>query len=578
MSIGLDHNNKPILIIDDNPADREMFRHIIETSHGRYCPDFLEADSCESALDILNQHEPYCCIVDYQLPGLSGLDFLRKLRLTEKGKTVPVVIITGEGDERLAVDMLQNGAQDYLVKSAINAERLIYSINNAVHTLKLQTKISYLAHYDSLTGLLNRSLFLDRLQNAINHCDRYRTSCSVLLIDINKFREINTRFGHEAGDEVLVTVARRIHVLCRNTDSAGRFGNDSFTVLLDEIDKTNTNLTAAKILTAVNKPIDVGGEKITISASIGIAYYPHTAANANELMQQVDETLYLVKKSGENNLSCFTVEQKKNWQRKLDLEALLPSALKNNELFIVYQPIVNGSDKSLYGLEALVRWEPEGHSINALEVVQLIDQLNLFDAFHVWLIDTALKQFNSWQKTSTDLQLSLNIPIKYSHSHLIISCLRKAIAAYNIKPKQIVFEVTEQTLMEHPSLSLELLNGLKKEGVSIAIDDFGSGYSSMAHLTKLPIDTLKIDQQFFIDQHGDSHRKTITAIVALGHSLGLNIIAEGVNSATQYDMATDIGCDYIQGYHFGEPRQAADNWQEFLKHFTAIEKPKKSPF
>ncbi len=571
MSIGIDHGNKPLLIVDDSEADRALFRHLIERSHSRFCPEFIEADSIDKAVALLDEHEPYCCIVDYNLPGKNGFDFLRIIRSEPRFTSIPVVILTGEGDEVVAVEMLQNGAQDYLVKKDLTAERLIFSINNAVHTLALNNKINYLAHYDSLTGLLNRSLFLDRLQNAINHCERYRETCSLLFIDVDGFKAINDRYGHDAGDAVLKAIGDRMKKACRATDSAGRFGGDEFAVLLTNIDKTNTSLMAAKLLAVITKPITYEQRSIEISASIGIAYYPETASCPNELMQQADEAMYLVKQSGKNNFSYFTEEQKAQWDRRLILEERLPKALQNKELFLVYQPIVEAKTGRLHSLEVLVRWEPQGYTISTVDLIAMVDRLNLFDVLHIWLIDAALKQLHDWQSSEMEMQIALNIPVKHSHSQTVRNCLHQAMQTYGIKPSQIEFEVGEVTLKDHPNLSYDLLHRLHQEGVRIAIDDFGAGYSSMAHLAKLPIDTLKIDQKFFINlKEHKPYQKVISAITALGHSLDLSVVAEGIEDEDSCQVARSAGCDYLQGYYFGQPQKGGQSWAAFCEYFPSL--------
>jgi diguanylate cyclase len=534
----------------------------------------LEAISCESALDVFETTLPDCCLVDYRLPLKSGLDFLKALRSKEIWANIPVIMMTGEGDEKIAVEMMRNGAQDYLVKGDITADKLRNSISSAMRTCELQHKLQYLAHYDTLTGLLNRALFMDRLQTSISHCDRYQQACSLLYIDVDNFKHINDSYGHDAGDEVLRTIARRIKENCRTTDSAARLGGDEFAVLLDRINEGNTNLTAEKILLAVSQPLYLSKQKVQVTLSIGVAHYPKTANNLEEFLKQADEAMYYAKQSGKAGYIRFSNEHRQDWDRRHQLEIMLPIALKNNELCLAYQPIVNASDQSLHGLEVLARWSPEGFTVSATELVGMIERLGLFDPFHVWLINTALCQCAQWQAISGDMQFCLNIPATHSHSEWLVHCLHKAFATYDIKPFQVSLEITETTLMSDPELSNKLLTSLQEEGVQIAIDDFGAGYSSMSYLTTLPLNVLKIDQQFIKNMDNDHRsRKVVEAITALGHSLGLKVVAEGIETESQYHIAREIGCDLLQGYYFGRPGFGVEKWGDFIGKYPSILHP-----
>ncbi len=239
--------DNPLLIVDDNPADQELYRQLLLQSENDESAIIL-ASSCEEALDLLGETLPYCCLVDYQLPSKNGLDFLKEVRQHERGKYIPVIIMTGEGDERIAVEIMRNGAQDYLVKLAITREQLRHSINNAINTCAMQDQLRYLAHYDALTGLLNRSLFMDRVQMAMDKSNRYKHGCSLLYIDVDNFKDINDHYGHQAGDAILQALGKRLKDNCRVTDSPARLGGNEFAVLLDCIAEDQAVKTAKKFL------------------------------------------------------------------------------------------------------------------------------------------------------------------------------------------------------------------------------------------------------------------------------------------------------------------------------------------
>lgn len=562
------YQREKLLVIDDNPSDLSLCEQQISNSplSNRY--EVITAKSCDEALELCKTNTFICCISDYHLQIDTGMDFLRRMRRLVSEKYTPVIIMTGQGDERLAAEIMRNGAQDYLVKDDLSSESLNRSISNAIHTSELQSKLRHLAHYDNLTGLLNRSLFMDRVKVTLELCDRHQHSCSILYIDVDNFKHINDNYGHEAGDILLQKVAKRIQANCRATDSPARLGGDEFAILLTHINAEDTQTTAAKILEKVSQPIQLKSQSFEISLSIGIAHYPDTARDMQELMSQADEAMYKAKKGGKANYYQFTPQQREEWDRRKNLEKMLPKAIDNGDLKLAFQPIINADDKGLQSLEVLSRWHAMDENVPALELMSMIERLGLFDSFHQWLLSTAFEQLKKWQTSCDNLQLALNIPANQCHSQLVMQALQSLRTNYSVNPEQIELEITETTLMKHPEISTELLLNMQREGVKVAVDDFGTGYSSMAYLTTLPLNTLKIDQGFFTDiENNIRNRKVVEAITALGHSLGLKVVAEGVENAKQYEFAKSIGCDYLQGYFFAKPVLGSDDWQDFIKQF-----------
>ncbi len=298
--------------------------------------------------------------------------------------------------------------------------------------------------------------------------------------------------------------------------------------------------------------------RLSISLSIGIAYYPKTAHSVSELLKQADEEMYCAKQSGKANYFHFSESLQQEYERRRQLEALLPKAVNHGELELAYHPIVNASDHSLHSLEVLSRWNLQGFTVSAAELISMVERLNLFDEFHDWLVATAFNQCAQWQLLLGDVRFCLNIPANYAHSEWLLHCLRRAFDVYNVKPPQIALEITESTLMNEPDISSRMLSRLQDQGVQIAIDDFVTGYSSMAYLTTLPLNVLKIDQYFVqhVDQDARS-RKVVEGITALGHSLSLQVVAEGIETESQYHAVKDIGCDLLQGLYVGQPHSVA---------------------
>lgn len=254
------------------------------------------------------------------------------------------------------------------------------------------------------------------------------------------------------------------------------------------------------------------------------------------------------------------------------MEEVLPRAIENGDLKLAFQPIVDARSQRLHSLEVLTRWYLPGDDlVPAEEIIELVERLDLLDPFHVWLINTSIEQLHHWRQSVEDLRFSLNIPANQSHSKLILEEIKCALSTYGISASQIELEITETTLMQRPALSSKPLKNLRDEGVRIAVDDFGTGYSSMAYLTNLPLDTLKIDKQFFIEEGSRLfNRKVAQAMTTLGHALGLKVVAEGIETERELKIAQEIGCDYLQGFYFAKPALGGMSWENFTQQFNHI--------
>lgn len=561
---------RSILIVDDNADDRAAYKRYLKKYANEF-PSVVELDSGQDIESMLLQYDPCCCILDYQLPGQNGLVVLKNIRREFPAELLPVIVLTGEGDEEIAVEMLQSGAQDYLIKSEINATRLYGAIRSALQTANLQKQLTRLAHYDALTGLLNRSLLINRLGQAIHRCNRYNQKCAILHLDIHKFKPMNESHGQEYGDAVLQEVAERIRKHCRATDSPARLGADEFAILLEQVETDICSKIAQKLLEAVEQPMLINGNQQEIKISIGISVYPDTANNGDDLLKQADEALQRAKRSDSLKFVSFSAKYKREWTRQQILERDLPAAVANGDLALVFQPIVSAHNYDLKRLEVLSRWPRLDYDVYAMELIEMIDRLGLADGFHDWLFHEAFLQARKLADGDVTADLCLNIPANYCYSRSISRAIEDSLARHQVDPCRVELEITESTLMLYPDRSVELLNQLHSKGLRIAVDDFGTGYSSMAYLTKLPLDTLKIDKHFFLDNARDGrNKKVISAVTALGHSLGLDIIAEGVETAAELELASQVGCDLLQGFYFGKPAPVGEGWPDFFKRFPLV--------
>lgn len=561
---------RPILIVDDNADDRAVYKRYLRQYQHEF-PHVVELGSGVDILSALEEHQPCCCILDYKLPAQSGLMVLKNIRRDYAAETLPVIVLTGQGDEEIAVQMLQSGAQDYLVKNDINATRLYGAIRSAMQTANLQKQLTRLAHYDALTALLNRSLLINRLGQAIHRCNRYNHKCGILHLDIRKFKTLNESYGPDFGDAILQEVADRIRKNCRATDSPARLGADEFAVLLEKVEPEVCSKIARKIIEAVEKPMFIGGKQHKIQVAIGTSIYPDTANSGDELLKQADEALQRAKRSDELKFVNFSEKYKREWTRQQILERDLPYAVANGDLALVFQPIVDATTYQLKRLEVLSRWPRDDYEVYALELIDMIDRLGLADGFHEWLFNEAFLRARQLTDHQISADFCLNIPANYCYSKSMSKTVENALKYHAVDPTRVELEITESTLMLYPDRSVELLTRLHERGLRIAVDDFGTGYSSMAYLTKLPLDTLKIDKHFFLDNQRDPrNKKVISAVTALGHSLGLEIIAEGIETDAELQLAKQVGCDLLQGFYFGKPSGMDSDWPAFFERYPLV--------
>ncbi len=565
---------KPILIIDESKEERSSLVEQLSKYRDEF-PALIEAASPADALRHIREEAPICCLIGPSITRKEGLTLLQLIRQDYPADQLAVVVIADAESEEMAVDMLHHGAQDCVIRENLTPARLYGCIWNAMRARDLHKQVKHLAHYDALTGLLNRNLLMNRLEQALKRCDRYKQRCALIYLDLDNFKPVNETYGHAVGDGLLQAVAERIRNHCRNTDSAARIGSDEFLVLLENADRHTGRKVADKLLKALEAPFELSGNVVLINASIGISTYPDTAKNAEQLIQQADQALRRAKQVGNRNFVAFSEQHRHQWTRQHILETELPRAIARGDLSLVYQPIVTADTFELKRLEVLSRWPRSDYAVNALELMEMIDRLNLTEPFHDWLFNTAFSQLRRWQSESINPDLCLNIPANYCYHTAISDCVLNSLEKYQIDPQKVELEITESTLMRFPDKSVRVLQGLHDAGLRIAIDDFGTGYSSMSYLTRFPLDTLKIDRNFFLaDVNKDRNRKVIEAITALGHSLELEIIAEGVETDLQLRLAKEVGCDLLQGYYFGRPEFPGVNWGDYAQHFEHMVVPR----
>ena len=456
---------------------------------------------------------------------------------------------------------------------------------------KANATVYRLAFYDTLTGLPNRQSFMSRLSEAVRDAKADDSRFSVLYLDLDNFKRINDSLGHTIGDELLKTVSARIEQCVRADDFVARYANskpslhlarlggDEFTILLRDIgDAVDIDQIADRIIKAVSEPILQDDREFVITPSIGIVNYPDDGTNIDTLMANADMAMYHAKESGKNAVRSFSGTMSIRSLEYMDLEHALRRAINSDELDLHYQPKLDLRSGTISGVEALVRWHhPDRGSISPAKFVPIAEQAGLIIELSQWVLNRVCRQIAAWSDSALgEIPIAMNLSGKqFSHSD-VHRVVMRAIREHGIEAWKLELELTESELMRDADGTIATLQRLKDAGLSIAVDDFGTGYSSLSYLKKFPIDALKIDRSFVTElDAADDDQSICGAIIALAHSLGLKVIAEGVETAKHRDLLRELGCDEMQGFYFAKPGDLATTETFIGEHMTKRSKVRK---
>ncbi len=425
-------------------------------------------------------------------------------------------------------------------------------------TLKLhRDELQYQATHDLLTGLPNRMLFLDRLNQSLHKANRNQTKVAVLFIDMDRFKEINDSLGHVFGDEAIKEVARRIDSQIRKSDTVARFGGDEFVMIIDDIQDSMVIIhIVEKLMRAMTVPIVINDHTIYVSVSVGISMYPQDTQSANDLLKNADAAMYKAKDSGRNTYKFYTKDMTEKAFARIKLESHIRQAIDNNDFMLYYQPQVNALTDQIIGMEALIRWEHRTMGfIPPDEFIRVAEDTGLIISLGKWILKEGMQQMVTWyDKDLNPGVLALNLSMIQLQERGFIAMLKGLLEETGCKAKWLELEVTESQVMHNPEETILILQEMSNLGIQIAIDDFGTGYSSLSYLKRLPIDILKIDRSFITDIPYDEDDMVITqTIIGLAENLNLQVIAEGVETQEQKTYLVHHGCKYIQGYLYAKP-------------------------
>jgi diguanylate cyclase (GGDEF)-like protein len=425
-----------------------------------------------------------------------------------------------------------------------------------------EERIRYQAYHDLLTGLPNRASFGEHLDEAIRRSKRFGWSVALMFLDLDRFKRVNDSLGHDAGDRLLRIAATRLKGCIRETDLLFRMGGDEFTALLENVrGPEEVAAVAARMIESIAEPVEVAHHEITATASIGIALYPKDDPTGERLVKSADTAMYRAKDLGRNRYAFFTQEMTERVETQLRLEADLQRAVKNGEFVLHYQPRVAAATRRVVSIEALLRWNrPQSGLVQPSRFVPVLEESGLIVPVGAWVLRTACRQNKAWQEAGLPpMRVSVNISSRQFRAESLVETIREALESSGLAAECLEIELTESLLVENADNAIGIMKRLKALGVAISIDDFGTGYSSLSYLKRFPIDCLKIDSSFVHDLHASAKDAAIVeAISALARSLGIGLVAEGVEEARQAEFLRARYCTELQGYLFSRPLPAAE--------------------
>jgi diguanylate cyclase (GGDEF)-like protein len=580
----LRHNlSLTVLYAEHNSGDAEItIRYFKRHAPHIHMKTVIGGEAVIAALVKAGNRDIDVLLIDYRLVGMDALELIKELRDIQ-GIDLPTVLITSRGSEEVAAHALRMGVADYIMKDSGYLERLPYVLEHAhiqTELLKERARLEYLATYDGLTGLLNRNQFCQRASRAFERAISNQTFCALLMIDLDNFKFVNDSFGHPAGDSLLNLFAKRLHDCVREQDGCGRFGGDEFLVLLDAIiDIDQAARMAQRIAEALTPEFLVENQYIVLSASIGISIFPTDGLDVDTLIRNADTAMYNAKAEGRSQYRFFTSSMNERVEQRFKLEADLRRALERGEFSLVFQPQFNLKTLAPTGFEALLRWRhPKRGLISPDDFIPVAEQCGLILPIGQWVLREACRLIRAWlEQGQAASKIAVNVSAKQFRSKNFIDNVTALLAEFNLNFDHLEIELTESVMADDIDHAQAILQELKAIGAHISVDDFGTGYSSLAYLKRFPITTLKIDRSFVRDITTDPEDAAIaTAIINLAHTLGMTVVAEGVETWRQLEFLKQRDCDRVQGFLLSMPL-AADDVIPFLRewnpgqHFRQLE-------
>jgi diguanylate cyclase (GGDEF)-like protein len=555
-----------ILLVDENVKDREIIKRALRNN--KDVISLYESSSAKEGLKAAESGRFDVLLLDYRMPEVDGIEMVIELRSRPNLGETAIVMMSASGDEELALACLQAGAQDFITKDEITAAKLQRSIIQAQKRFELERKlhnsfcqVRELAEKDSLTGLSNRYHFEEALKVSIDNNKRFQSNIALLLLDLDHFKNINDSYGHETGDKLLKYVTIVISSCLRGNELFGRLGGDEFAILITGLKfATDATSVAQRIIKSLESPIEINGHSIQCGVSIGISMHPQNADSAEELTKYADIAMYRAKKRGRNQLCYFEEEMQKQFSRHYQIETQLKKAVINQEFELHYQPVIDAKNKKIVGVEALIRWPKAELATFPDEFIPIAEEIRMIDKIGEWVLEHAIQQLSVWQKKfNKDFTMAINISaVQLGHASLV-SSIQTILAKYNVQAEHVVLELTETALLNQDEGNNQRITELYNLGCKLALDDFGTGFSSLSHLLNYPINIVKLDKSLLPSCDTEKrHVSIVKGLAAMASTIGLHVIAEGVETQFQSDLCESLNIDELQGYFFEKPLPAIE--------------------
>jgi diguanylate cyclase (GGDEF)-like protein len=552
-----------VLVVDDQATVRFIVRKALAGAGMRV----IEASCAAEALEILEEDIPDLILLDVVMPEMNGFELCEALRARSDTRHVPVLMMTSLDDDASINKAYDAGATDFVSKP-FRPVLLLHRVRYMLRARRNEQQVYQLAYYDSLTRLANREYFIQRLRLAISHARRHDRVLAILFLDLDDFKRVNDTLGHNVGDQLLQAVAERLPACVREDDLVAsefkpdgrdvfaRIGGDEFLIMLSEIRrKEDAARVAQRILASLREPVSLAGYEVLVTPSIGIAVYPDNASDAESLLKNADTAMYSAKRAGKNLYHFYDEEMNATAERRLMVDNQLRRALARDEMRLHYQPLVDSIDAKVTGVEALLRWRcAELGAVPPDEFIPIAEESGLIIEIGEWVLREACRQMRKWQRAGlNDIRMAVNISMLQFLKAEFVELVHQILEETGLPPGSLELELTESLLMEDVDRAVQTLHAIKNLGVSVAVDDFGTGYCGLNYLKKFSVDRLKIDRLFVKEVCSSRDDAAIaSAIIGLADSLSLDVIAEGVETVEQLEFLKSKGCREVQGYLFGE--------------------------
>lgn len=553
-------NTLNVLLVEDDPADAHITRQMIERE-GSGVIRLTHVHSLGAALAALREAPPSAILLDLGLPDATPRETLECI--VENSRDVPIVVLTGHDDAETAIEAVQNGAQDYLLKGEFSGRALERAIQHSIERHRVSLQIEFMALHDQLTGLPNRNTFYDRLDRLLATGHRTGQKFAIHLVDLDLFKDVNDNYGHATGDDVLQQSAQRLTSVVREADTVARLGGDEFAVLQTGVEeKAQVAILAERIVTAFDAPFHCEDADIVIGATVGTATFDDDSSDGDELLKFADHALYAAKYAGRRQFRTYDSSLQTMFCRERHIERRILHAIENDLFYYDFQPVVDLVTGDLVAIEALLRWtDPEHGPQSPATFIPILEAQNWLDRLNTRCFDATCEALGQLRAAGwTQVNGHINLAPQQFGNQIAIPQLGEAMTKHKLEPGSIVVELTETTSSEVVERHLvEGFSHLADMGILLAADDFGTGYATLRTLQKYPFDTIKLDRCFIAQLLEDRvSLEIVRAAIDMGRRMGKTVVCEGIETEQQAKMLRELGARYAQGYHLGRPQPIQD--------------------